>query len=211
MKVTIIYDNEAFDKNLEADWGFSCFIEVFGRKILFDTGAKSDILLNNMKKLNIDPGLVDMIFISHAHWDHTGGLLSFLKINPAKLYIPSSCQEVPGSKELIKVTGPVEIHENIFSTGELCGQEQSLAIKHNKGVVVVAGCSHPGVREILKAASNYGKVVTLIGGLHGFKEFDLIQDLETICPTHCTQFKQKIRQLYPDKYIEGGAGRIITI
>ena len=211
MKITIIYDNEAFDKNLEADWGFSCFIEVFGRKILFDTGANSDILLNNMKKLNIDPGLVDMIFISHDHWDHIGGLLSFLEINPAKLYIPSSCQEVPGSKELIKVKGPVEIHENIFSTGELKGQEQSLAIKHNKGVVVIAGCSHPGVREILKAASSYGKVVTLIGGLHGFKEFDLVQDLESICPTHCTQFKQKIRQLYPDKYIEGGAGRIITI
>ncbi|MCK4469469.1 MAG: MBL fold metallo-hydrolase, partial [Desulfobacterales bacterium] len=187
MKITIIYDNEAFDKNLEADWGFSCLIEAFDRKILFDTGANSDILLGNMKKLNIDPGLVDMIFISHAHWDHTGGLLSFLKINPAKLYIPSSCQEIPGSKELVKVTGPVEIHENIFSTGELKGQEQSLAIKHNKGVVVIAGCSHPGVREILKAASRHGKVVTLIGGLHGFKEFDLIQDLETICPTHCTQ------------------------
>ena len=211
MKITIIYDNEAFDKSLKPDWGFSCLIEAFGRKILFDTGANGDILLGNMKKLNIDPALIDIIFISHAHWDHTGGLLSFLKINPAKLYIPCSCQEVPGSKELIIVKDPVAIHENIFSTGELKAQEQSLVIKYNKGVVVIAGCSHPGVREILQASSNYGRVVTLIGGLHGFKEFDLIQDLESICPTHCTQFKEKIRELYPDKYIEGGAGRVITI
>ncbi|MBL7207930.1 MAG: MBL fold metallo-hydrolase, partial [Desulfobacterales bacterium] len=133
------------------------------------------------------------------------------KINPAKLYIPCSCQEVQGSKELIRVKSPVAIHENIFSTGELNAQEQSLVIRYNRGVVVIAGCSHPGVREILQASSNYGRVVTLIGGLHGFKEFDLIQDLESICPTHCTQFKEKIRSLYPDKYIEGAAGRIITI
>lgn len=211
MKITIIYDNEAFDKSLKHDWGFSCLIEAFGRKILFDTGANGDILLGNMKKLNIDPALIDMIFISHAHWDHIGGLLSFLKINPAKLYIPYSCQEVPGSKELIRVKGPVEIHENIFSTGEMEAQEQSLVIRYNRGVVVIAGCSHPGVQEILQAASNHGRVVTIIGGLHGFKEFDLIQDLESICPAHCTQFKQKINELYPDKYIKGGAGRIITI
>lgn len=120
MKITIIYDNEAFDKSLKNDRGFSCLIEVFGRKILFDTGANSDILLGNMKKLNIDPEPVDMVFISHSHWDH-------------------------------------------------------------------------------------------IGGLHGFKEFELIQNLKSICPTHCTQFKEKIRSFYPDKYIEGGAGRVITI
>ena len=115
MKISIIYDNEAFDKSFKPDWGFSCLIEAFGRKILFDTGANGDILLGNMEKLNINPVLVDMIFISHAHWDHIGGLLPFLKINPAKLYIPYSCQEVPGSKELIRVKGSVEIHENIFS------------------------------------------------------------------------------------------------
>lgn len=211
MKITIIYDNEAFDKSLKNDRGFSCLIEVFGRKILFDTGANSDILLGNMKKLNIDPEPVDMVFISHSHWDHIGGLLSFFKINPAKLYIPYSCQEVPGSKELIRVKGPVAIHENIFSTGELKEQEQSLVIRYNMGVIVIAGCSHPGVREILQAASRYGRVVTLIGGLHGFKEFELIQNLKSICPTHCTQFKEKIRSFYPDKYIEGGAGRVITI
>lgn len=211
MKITIIYDNEAFNKKLAGDWGFSCLIEVFDRKILFDTGAKGDILLENMNKLNIDPLIIDEIFISHEHWDHIGGLSAFLEINKARVYIPYSCPEPGGAREVIKVKEPLMLHENIFSTGELKNAEQSIIIKHDKGVVVVAGCSHPGVGEILKAASKHGRVSMLIGGLHGFKEFDLIDDLKKICPTHCTQFIQKIRASYPDKYIEGGAGKVITI
>ncbi len=56
LKITIIYDNEAWNKGLQADWGFSCLVQAYGRKILFDTGARSSILFANMKKLNIDPG-----------------------------------------------------------------------------------------------------------------------------------------------------------
>ncbi|MBW2739319.1 MAG: hypothetical protein JRE64_10840 [Deltaproteobacteria bacterium] len=55
MKITIIYDNTAWDKNLTPDWGFSCLVEAYDRKILFDTGAKGSILLDNMKKLDVDP------------------------------------------------------------------------------------------------------------------------------------------------------------
>jgi 7,8-dihydropterin-6-yl-methyl-4-(beta-D-ribofuranosyl)aminobenzene 5'-phosphate synthase len=79
MKITIIYDNTAFSKNLTPDWGFSCLVEAYDRKILFDTGAKGSILFDNMKKLDIDPSEIDMVFISHDHWDHTGGLPDFLK------------------------------------------------------------------------------------------------------------------------------------
>jgi len=55
MKITIIYDNEVSEEGLEADWGFSCLVEVYGKKILFDTGADGSILLGNMEKLDIDP------------------------------------------------------------------------------------------------------------------------------------------------------------
>ena len=51
----------------------------------------------------------------------------------------------------------------------------------------------------------------LIGGLHGFREFDKIKDLGLICPTHCTQHKSEIQSLYPEKFTEGGVGRIIEI
>jgi len=55
VKVTIIYDNTAFDKTLEADWGFAALIEAYGRTLLFDTGANGEILLRNMRVLKIDP------------------------------------------------------------------------------------------------------------------------------------------------------------
>ncbi|MBW2115809.1 MAG: MBL fold metallo-hydrolase, partial [Deltaproteobacteria bacterium] len=148
MRITIIYDNEVWKKGLKADWGFSCLIEVYGKNILFDTGANANILLWNMAKLDIDPTIIDEVVISHAHWDHTGGLLDFLNINPCRVYIPLSCPAPPGGGEVIKVKGPLEIYENIFSTGELSGIEQSLIVKTEAGLVVIAGCSHPGVREI---------------------------------------------------------------
>ena len=59
MKITIIYDNETCREDLKADWGFACLVEVYGKNILFDTGAKGDILLENMKILGLggnDPG-----------------------------------------------------------------------------------------------------------------------------------------------------------
>ncbi|OYD15757.1 MBL fold metallo-hydrolase [candidate division WOR-3 bacterium JGI_Cruoil_03_44_89] len=211
IKITIVYDNEAAKKNLRADWGFSCFIEVYGKRILFDTGANGAILLDNMKKLRIKPAKIGEIFISHAHGDHTGGLSDFLKVNPVKVYVPSSYNAPRNAKEVIKVTESLEIHENIFSTGELRGIEQSLVVKTEKGVVVIVGCSHPGVGDILNAASQFGKPYALIGGLHGFRDFDLLGDLEFVCATHCTQFKADIKSHYPEKYVDGGVGKEIEI
>ncbi len=153
MKITIIYDNTAFRKDLQADWGFSCLVELDNKKILFDTGASGPILMDNMKKIDIDPTEIHDVFISHDHWDHTGGLSDFLRINPAKVHIPFSCQEPLNASKVIKVKESLKISENVFSTGELKNIEQSLVIKTEHGLVVIVGCSHPGVNKILKAAS----------------------------------------------------------
>jgi metal-dependent hydrolase (beta-lactamase superfamily II) len=79
------------------------------------------------------------------------------------------------------------------------------------GIVVVAGCAHPGVKAILEAASTFGRVRALVGGMHGFDDFRLIKTLETVCPTHCTRHIQKIKTRFPDAFISGGAGRVISI
>ena len=212
MKITLVYDNTAFRKNLQADWGFSALVEVKATpKILFDTGGDGKILLSNMKKLGIDSTSIDEVFISHPHFDHTGGLSEFLKVNErAKVFIPPSFQGLE-NREIIVITGPTKIHKNVFSTGELDGIEQSMGVETNKGIVLIVGCSHPYMGHILDAARKFGKIYGIIGGMHGFSEFELFKDLKLICPTHCTQHKAELKKLYPQKYIEGGAGRTIEI
>ena len=89
MRITIIYDNEVYEGQLTAKWGFSCLVEYNGHNLLFDTGGDGSILIENMKKLNIDYKQIDTIFISHGHWDHSGGLAEILRLNEkAILYIP---------------------------------------------------------------------------------------------------------------------------
>lgn len=213
MKITIIYDNEVYLEGLEADWGFACLVEAEKTpRILFDTGANGATLLYNMEKLNIDPTSIDEVFISHAHGDHTGGLSDFLKVNKlAKLYLPSSMAKIYGLEEVVSITEPVQIHEDVFSTGELKGIEQSVVVKTAKGLAVIVGCSHPGVSAILAAASRWGKVYALIGGLHGFREFDLLRDLGLVCACHCTQFRSQIEKFCREKYNSGGAGRTLQL
>jgi len=226
MKITIVYDNTAFREDLKADWGFSCLVEkdynpptsssrsLRSRapntpKILFDTGADGKILLDNMQKLGIAPLSIEEIFISHLHSDHTGGLDEFLKANPKikKIYVPFSLR----LKNEVILKESQKIHDDVFSTGELEGIEQSMGVETNKGIVLIVGCSHPEMSHILDAAKKFGKIYAVIGGMHGFSEFELFKDLKLIYPTHCTQHKAELKKLYPQKYIEGGAGRIIEI
>lgn len=106
---------------------------------------------------------------------------------------------------------PIRIHEGVHSTGELAGVEQSLLVETDKGLVIIVGCSHPGVRTVLDVASRCGPPRALVGGLHGFREFELIDQLELVCPTHCTQRTTQIADRFPDKTVAGGAGRVIQI
>lgn len=116
-----------------------------------------------------------------------------------------------GLKNKIILKQPQKIHNDVFSTGELGGIEQSIGVETNKGIVLVVGCSHPEMGYILDAAKKFGKIYAVIGGMHGFSEFGLFKDLELICPTHCTQHKTELKELYSPKYIEGGVGKIIEI
>jgi 7,8-dihydropterin-6-yl-methyl-4-(beta-D-ribofuranosyl)aminobenzene 5'-phosphate synthase len=211
MKITVVYDNDALEPGLKADWGFACVVEAHGRTILFDTGAKGAILLANMERLGIEPAAIDCVFISHSHWDHTGGLKDFLKRRTCPVYIPTPCEPSRGASEVIAVDGPSELHEGIFSTGTLKDIEQSLIVSTGGGAVVVVGCSHPGVGEILDAAGRIAAPRVLIGGLHGFGEFDQLHGLEHVYPLHCTKRKAEILSRYPGMAVAGGVGLMLEI
>ncbi len=89
MRVIIVYDNEA-NPGLESGWGFSCLIETQER-LLFDTGDSGDKLIYNLGQLNVQPESIAKVVISHNHWDHTGGLEEFLKVNnDAQVFHPKS-------------------------------------------------------------------------------------------------------------------------
>ena len=208
MKITIVYDNCLSKPGLRTGWGFSSLIEVGGAPpLLFDTGADGATLLYNMKELGIDPGRIGIIVISHAHGDHTGGLSDMLKMNKdAEIYVPASSATRLAGRKVVLVSQPIQISNTVFTTGELQGIEQSLVVNTGEGVVVVAGCSHPGVGAILDAASYHGKVYGIIGGLHGFHDFSRLDGLSLICPCHCTQHKSELRSLFPDQYVACGAG-----
>lgn len=213
MRITVVYDNEIGSVGLRKGHGFSALIEDGGvPPLLFDTGADGPTLLHNMKELNIDPRDIGTIVISHAHDDHTGGLSEILSINEvAELYPPSSFKRAFLGRKVTVVKGPVQIRENIFSTGELEGVEQSLALKTAKGLFVLTGCAHSGMDKILAAAAKFGTLYGIAGGFHGFHDFELFKDLSLICPCHCTKYKQEITDLFRDRTSQCGVGLVIEL
>ncbi len=211
MRISIIYDNTAYDNQLREDWGFAAFLETKDKNILFDTGANGAILLSNMQKLKISPDEIDTVFISHAHWDHAGGLNDFLKENNnVDLWIPPSFHFQGSVRKILDHEVPATISKGIHTTGQLEGIEQALCVETSKGVVVIVGCAHPDMKNILHTASRYGQAYAVIGGMHGTNPKSL-KEPDLICPTHCTQYKAEMKNLYPEKYMEGGTGRVVEI
>lgn len=216
MILKIVYDNEAREEFLGA-WGFSCMVEHSGKKILFDTGWDANILLYNMDKFDINREDIDIIVISHYHWDHSGGLAQMLHPS-VKVYVPVSfskrmVEEIKKKCEVIEVAEQMEIIPDVYTTGALGTRtkEQSLSLRTKEGIVVLTGCAHPGLENILEGAKKLGELRGVIGGFHGFDKFGHLDRLSLIIPCHCTAHKEKIMESYPDVSTVGYAGKIIEI
>lgn len=233
-KVTIIYDNYAYKEGMEADWGFSCYIEGTEKNILFDTGTKRDLFSRNFKELNIDHKKVDMVVISHEHGDHTGGLFTLLEMNhDLTVIMPFSFSynivrrvETYGAKA-VTVENPVEICKDVYLSGELGSRmikEQSLAINTKKGLVIICGCSHTGIINIIKKfKETLNKDIYMVfGGFHLMNKTEqevneIINQMEELgvqkCgASHCTGVRQiqMFKKEFGDNYVAMGVGRVIT-
>ncbi|MFO7853504.1 MAG: MBL fold metallo-hydrolase [Bacteroidota bacterium] len=225
-----VFDNYQVKPGLKTSWGFGCIIKTPDEFILFDTGGDSEILLYNMRQMEIDPASISKVIISHIHGDHAGGLEGFLeKNNNVTVFIPASFPESframitrKGAKFEIVSTNPEKISDFIYSTGEISGppKEQSLIINSKKGLVIITGCAHPGVINIIKKARGFIKqedIYLVIGGFHHpplsvVKEFRKL-GVKKVAPSHCTgdPAREAFAKEYGVDFIENGVGKIIEI
>jgi len=234
MTMTILYDNHPYDHRLKTAWGLSCLIEFERNTILFDTGGDGRTLLENMKILNKDPKTINTIILSHIHRDHTGGLGSLLREKSnAKIVVPESFHQefdraakVHGAT-VVKVNAPLEICPGFHSTGEMGHgiREQSLLVNTPKGIILITGCAHPGIIEIVKKAKTIVRkdIYMVIGGWHlssagereikGIIEAFLKMGIQKVAPCHCTgdRAMAMFKDAYGKNYIQAGVGKIIQI
>ncbi|MFZ5647411.1 MAG: MBL fold metallo-hydrolase [Bacillota bacterium] len=141
LTITVLSENTVGSTmGLTGEWGLSLLVETAGKKILFDTGERGN-LVANAKALKIDLGSVDALVVSHGHYDHTGGMAAFLNLrgrlpvyahpglfalhhsspdNPRYIGIPFNRGELEKmGAEFILTKDPAEIFKGIWLSGEI--------------------------------------------------------------------------------------------
>jgi 7,8-dihydropterin-6-yl-methyl-4-(beta-D-ribofuranosyl)aminobenzene 5'-phosphate synthase len=121
----VLSENRVVSPNLTAEQGLSILIETSEGNILFDTG-QTDAFLRNANQLNINLSNISKVFLSHGHYDHTGGLRALLRI---------------------KSTFEVFCHPNLFNKKfNVIGTERlDIGVQWEK-----SDLEHKGVKFILK-------------------------------------------------------------
>jgi 7,8-dihydropterin-6-yl-methyl-4-(beta-D-ribofuranosyl)aminobenzene 5'-phosphate synthase len=202
--ITVVYNNYQSKKILETGWGFSAYIEFDNKKILFDTGGKGSKFLHNINGLNIDLTKLSFIFLSHNHWDHVGGFDDTAEMfSNKKVFIPEDYSIKKHEKKninFIKKNSFSKIAKNTYTTRQLGRgiKEQSLVLDTEKGLIIITGCAHPGVENIVEEVrKNINKDIYLVTGGFHLKEssknhiLNVINKLKNngvinISPSHCT-------------------------
>jgi len=236
MKIKILATGSSKWERFIRRWGVSFLI---GEDVLFDTFGDPGVLLNNMRKFNIDTAKIKHIVLSHDDWDHIAGLWYLLpNRKDITVYVcPGFKQEIKDrinsfGARVVEAGETVQIKENIYSTGELYGEsdgrkiyEQSIVINTCDGLAVICGCAHPGVANIIRHVKEifHGDVYSLIGGFHLKDNTDeanlnVIKDLQRlgvrrIAPMHCTGkiATNLIKITYGDYFIQVKQGSVIEV
>ena len=237
VRITTIVDNSAWKKELASIWGLSFYFEfIVGNKKhagLMDTSGSVSAFLRNASKLGLNLFEVDSVFISHWHSDHFGALTKLLSLlkPQTNVYVPSentfAFKQIRGCGAVLRICSkPIEFISGIMSTGEMSNgiREHSLLINvKNKGLVILVGCSHPGIIKILKRAqkvSGVDKIFAVMGGFHissineGMKVGKFLRELDVklVSPCHCTsvEAKQGIAKVVGERYVKNGSGKIMV-
>lgn len=227
--LTVVYDNRSADSRLGTAWGFACLIDTESATILFDTGGDGQLLMDNLATLAIDPQTIDAVVLSHIHSDHTGGLDRLLAIHDRlTVYLPRS---FPASfkarihNPVVEVSEPMTIADHIRTTGELGAAivEQALIIETQRGLIVLTGCAHPGIVEIVRWAEAFGTVDLVMGGFHladrSAAEVETAiaeikrSGVRQAAPSHCTGDRaiEQFRAAFGPDFIPIGVGAVVHV
>jgi len=139
MKIINLVEDTKGNPTCGYEHGLSFYIETKKHKLLVDCGA-TDLFMKNADTLGIDLTQVDTVILSHGHYDHSGGILPFTKINEtAKIYlkdtaggeyyhVTSSMEKYIGiDKNILKllqcefVTGEKELDDEVFLFSDITG------------------------------------------------------------------------------------------
>jgi 7,8-dihydropterin-6-yl-methyl-4-(beta-D-ribofuranosyl)aminobenzene 5'-phosphate synthase len=234
LRLSVVYDNNPYDKRLRTDWGFSCFVEGFKKSILFDTGTDGHILLSNLEEMGIQPVRIEIVVLSHAHRDHTGGLKDLLSLNPKiDVWLPyffasdfKDSVKASGSKA-VEVEASRKICEGAHTSGVIEGwiKEQSLVLDTDKGLVLLTGCAHPRIVHIIDRVKDMFKkdIFMALGGIHlaGFDRAEIREiirkfrstGIQRVGPAHCSgaEARTLFQEEYQEDYISVGVGTIIEV
>ena len=220
MRLLVLNDN-APSKGFLNDWGWSVLVE--GRtRFIFDADTRGEVLLHNAEVLGVSLRGLEFAVLSHWHYDHYGGFSVVGELNPGiPLYVPpeNKMMGMSWGFRVREVTKAGEIEPGVWTSGPVEGFEQAVGVETPSGIVVIVGCSHPGVHRLTKAildVSGHGKAHLVIGGFHypSAKTLDVLSRLaEFIAPAHCSgdEAKAYVRRRYPEKFVGVRTGSIIEI
>jgi 7,8-dihydropterin-6-yl-methyl-4-(beta-D-ribofuranosyl)aminobenzene 5'-phosphate synthase len=275
IRITILCENLVGRLVGSGEHGFSAFIETDRGDYLFDTGRGSSIVANSLA-LEKDLRTVQKIFLSHGHYDHTGGLPEVLKLKGRvdvhvhpdvfidRIHIShEDGQEkkrfvgLPFKRSYLEFLGAnfllnkefQEVEKKIFLTGEVprgtafekpapdlladrdgkLGQDvfaddQSLVIETRKGLILILGCAHSGLVNIINHVidkTGKEKFHAILGGTH----LDFLtpaqleetigvlkkMEIERMGASHCTGMKAAFRlhQEFGDRFFYGCVGSVL--
>ena len=213
--------------------GFACIVSGFEKTILFDTGSDGPLLLANMQTLGYRPEDIDIVFLSHDHWDHTNGLEAVLQRHPdITVFLPANfslnlknrIRSAGASVE--EVTQAQQICSGVWSTGVLGDgiREHSLVCSTPEGAVVITGCAHPGVVKIIEATKHiFPEIYLVMGGFHlggaSLDDLRLIGEhfrrlgVRHVAPCHCSSHAARslFEEMYGEDALLPGVGSVIRM
>ena len=233
MRLRVLFDKEVMSQDFEGGWGVSYLVD---DDLLFDTGEKFSYIEKNSKLMGIDLMKITKVVISHQHWDHIQGLDGLLEMNKGiTVYVCAHSNKnfkdriLKQKAKLVEVKEKINIKEGVYSSGECLisykGEkiaEQSLIIERGKDLVLLCGCAHFGVLNIIeKVRRSFNKdIYCLIGGFHlmdkekRFIEYvvrECRKAVKKIAPSHCTGFLgvSLFREVFKEDFLEIKVGKEI--